>query len=260
MNKKWILTISGILVSCVFTFTGFWGMQELLVQKQEKVLSQTGMVPAIAVDWQGTDSSSKTELSKEELAQILRNLESTAEEEPHEPFGNQLTMKKAIEKGKEWMKDFYKNYIGIGYEEFETYEKVTAVLCEKKRHTADDTIADGLYSYWTVEYIVKDIEVELVLNSVTGQVLRVKVTSYIPDKDFLSLNVEKLFRRYAEAFLLDTDSAVKKEGNTIYVSAEDSSIYIVLRTDSIKISQVDKTGETREISNTLELLLSTKIK
>lgn len=264
MNRNRILTISGILLSCMLACVGFFLMQELLLQKQEKVLSQTGIVPAVAEEWKRVESPSKSELSQEELMLVLTNMESSADEEPHEPFGQQLSMKEAIDIGIEWLEEFYIKYVvNVKYQELGTYEKATATLCKKEFGTEQHDLSEELFSYWTVKYNVKDMKAELILNAVTGQVLRVKlsdVSDELGESNLLSINEEELLIGYAKAFSMDTNLLVKRGERTIVLWAEGSEMNVILRRNTILINhQVDRTLKTLEARNTLELYLSTEL-
>lgn len=146
MVRNRVMTTLGILLSCTLAFNGFFMMQRLLGEKEENVLSQKGTIPVVEADRKGTKFFPKTKLKKEELIQVLKSMESRADEEPHDPFGQELSMKQAIAKGKQWMVQFYGKYIGTMADEFETFEKITATLCKKKLNIANQSISDELYS------------------------------------------------------------------------------------------------------------------
>ena len=216
MLRRRILTAVVVLISCIIAFGGFYVMKKLLLQKEESLLSQSGTIPVTGTELTEADSSPRAELTRDELIQVLKSMESPREEKPHEPFGQQLSMKEAIEKGDQWMEQFYGKYAGKKYEGKGLY--VSGVLCDKGPEIQKGTIDDELYSYWIVEYIVKNAEVTLFLNSVTGQVLRAKIMSYerIADgKD--SVDREGLLGSYVESFALKVKPDIKKKGDMRYV-------------------------------------------
>ena len=93
-------------------------------------MSQSGKIPVTGTELTEADRSPRAELTRDELMQVLESMESPADERPHEPFGQQLSMKEAIEKGDEWMEHFFGKYTGGEYAGKGLY--VSGVLCEKK--------------------------------------------------------------------------------------------------------------------------------
>ena len=257
LNRRDILTAVVVLSSCILSFGGFFVMQELLAQKERVILSQTDTFPVIVDNGMESDDTPKTELSQEELWQVLKSMEGTASEELHEPFGRQISMKEAIERGKIWIKDFCAGFTDIEEEQFEAYEKITAVLYKKDPAMGSSAISDELCSYWQVEYIMEHMEIHLCLNAVTGQALQVKIR--LADQKTDDIHIEELLKFYGETFSLNLESGVKRNNNLNYLSTE-NGIYVVFSEADFKISEQRETVRLNQSGTIWNLYLSTELK
>lgn len=262
MNKGKCITVFGVMLACGAALVGLFFMREFLEKKQNDILSQKGTV--LAADYDENNSQNKvvpqTRLSEEELQQILMKIESTVKEEPQEPFGRQLSMKEAIVKGEQWLNKFYENVKDTITEFPNKYEEITATLCKKQMDVGESILQDDLYGYWTITYRAENVEVTLLLNAVTGQVLRANMVFFHSGVDFSTISEEKILNSYADSFSLKRASVIQREGQTATLSLDNDNLYAVLQIKSIRINQVDDTGKIQEYKNLLDLYLSTENK
>ncbi len=240
LNKSRVITILGVLLSCVLAYGGFFIMQDLLAQKQEKVLSKTSMIPMVSADNKNGKTIRQSKLSKKELREVLTSRQFNYDE-PHEPFGYQLTMTEALNKAQEWLDQFCGKYIPLVEGEFYNLNKVTAGLSEKKISEADDTVSKDLYSDWEVTYDFKEMNITLFLNAVTGQVLEARIELNTTDNNMPSFDfdTEELLKDYAASFNLKAKSIQLQNESFQYMVMEEG-LYIFFLQNAIKLNDQSK--------------------
>lgn len=278
MNKKKFTAVIGVLAVCAVALGGLMLMRRVLEQRQERLLSQTGTIAAEnASDEKNEAAATQTELSLDELKEILICLEYGSQEELQEPSGNQISMKTAITKGQQWINTFCQENIEESFEVPKTYGKITATLCRKYFDTGstvdwykediwadtDDTLSDDALCYWKMEYHASDTIIALWLNAVTGQVLRAKIVSYEPEADFSSSDREKILISYADSFALKGKYSLGREeikdcATSKALCFEEKELYAILDTDRIILNSSYDGKESEACMNTLDLYLSTE--
>lgn len=277
MNRKKVISIICTLSTCAVVFAALYIMFGLLEQKQEKLLSQRGNIPITEMvsDTGESDENLKSELSMEELKEVISYLEWEAQEEPREPSNDQLTMKQAISEGQQWIVDFIRNNMDDIMQLPESYERITATLCEKQAVTesivqtekgniltkSEDTESDDLFAYWKIEYRSQSVQIVLWLNAVTGQVLRVNMTGFESDVNFLSLDSERILTDYADTFSKGkyflTGNISGSDSVLAAICFEEEELYAVVHTKSICMTRSDGKEIVESRENTLDLYLCT---
>lgn len=276
MNRKKFAAVIGVLAVCAVAFGGLIFMRRVLEQRQESLLSQTGTIAAENISGEKNEAAvTQTELSLDELKEILTCLEYGSQEELQEPSGNQISMKAAITKGQQWIDIFCQENIDEPFAAPKTYGKITATLCRKYFDTgstvdwhtediwADDTWSDDHLCYWKMEYHASDTVIALWLNAVTGQVLRAKIVSYEPEVDFSSSDREKILISYADSFALKGKYSIGREeikdcATSKALCFEEKELYAILDTDRIILNSSYDGKESEACMNILDLYLSTE--
>lgn len=176
--KSKLINFCGLILALFLSGCGFILTEYLLNKKTESLLSgQIGIDKNSEVTKIVDIDNEAQFLSNEELKQVLNNM-NAKEEYPHEPIEGQMTMEEAITKGKEWIETlFEKNSVFSNYMQ-QTYQNIDAKLCVKNYN--NDMSINLLNSYWTLNFIKQNLKVNLVLNSVTGQVLDANISYYAP--------------------------------------------------------------------------------
>ena len=256
-RRKNAATLAVVVLVCLAALGGLFVMQEMLARREQRILNRSESIPIVSGEGREAAGSRKTELTPKELVSALKSMESQSGEEAHEPFGNQLSMKDAIEKGTVWLREFYGRYAGVE-EEFDSFKKISAVLVAKPEDEKNE-----LNSYWEISYNTNYWEITLWLNAVTGQVLRAVLTSR--DVQMSSFYyVDKFLKNYGKSFSLKAKNKISSlyidgDDRNIYAQPMNHGIYLVFTDADFMVSdrQDGKTGW--KVGTVREVYLCTKL-
>ena len=138
--KRKIVTMLVIVFSFMIAFGGMFFMQKKLQHQEEKILSEK-LNEKVKIFRENSDEEqeqTKTALTEDELVEIVQSMKNGKNMIPHEPQKGQLSIEKAVNKGKEWAENTVTTKKQI-------YEKVSATLCRNDAVGIND-ISDKLYS------------------------------------------------------------------------------------------------------------------
>lgn len=237
--KKWLINGLGIVIALCLALGGLTLMDYLLKEKRERYLSASGGLDQTGLSLEPSKSNSEqTILSKEELKQVLSAMR--GREVPHEPLEGQLSMEQAIELGKEWVREYCLEDLGLLSDDEQKYHRMDARLC-RRQGTDSMENPNILYSYWMVSLTSREIRADLVMNAVTGQVLDARLTSYTirAEQDGVSYEsvavlsdeaIWKLLERYIASFGLKMGRSILMDPNGFYHSIEDGELFAMVQT------------------------------
>lgn len=208
-----LVNIMGIVLAFGFAFGGLFLVQNMLMEEKGNLLRSGGMIEISGQDLEEeavkiveTDAE-KLLLTEEELIQAVENMQNLEHDAyPHEPLPGQMSMVEAIECGRKWLEDFLmphlgaEDYIPQGY-------MITSYLVAPWEDD-EDGMEKQLRSYWMVALAGEDVEVELVLNAVTGQMLGTSVECHFPAECLEKEKLAELLEDYVESFGLEGECGV----------------------------------------------------
>lgn len=140
-NKKKSTLIGVILI--VIIIIGGWGLTRFLLYNQEKRLLSE--VQEYRNDINSNNSISNSDLTTEEIRNILITWNDNRDIKVHEPIINQLTMDEAVSKAIEDIKYFCeKGVLPKDFEEIDNYWNTQAFLGRK---SVEETRINYAYSY-----------------------------------------------------------------------------------------------------------------
>ncbi len=212
MNKRFFVNASGILLAFAIAFGGIFAVWSRLDAERDSLLSGGGDVeiPVRIESMETLDMTAvevKTEnLTQAQLRQALLCLESASEKYTHEPTAGQLSMTEAAQRGMVWIKDFF--LPRLNQETIPKEYRMSCYLWAGEAGAAGEA-GDDLLGYWEVSVTAEEMEAVLVLNAVTGQVLRAWVALPFsagehPGDDSLS----ELLEDYVDSFGIETDHVI----------------------------------------------------
>lgn len=247
-NNALLVNILGVALALGIAFGGLLLVQGRLMEEKEDLLRSGGMVEVSGKDLEEEAVKIvETEvplLTAEELACAVENLKRLEQEAyPHEPLQGQLSMVQAIERSKNWLEDFLmprlgaEEYIPQGY-------KISCYLVAPQAEN-EDGADKPLYSYWMVALGDQNMEIEMILNAVTGQVLGASARCL-----FSVVNLEDgtwvgLLGDFAESFGLGGEEytvvaskapSEQGEGAFMFQSVGNTAIFATLRTGKVVVS------------------------
>ncbi len=303
-KKAWkfeFANVFGILLAFGFAAGGLFFVKYRLEAEEMSILQRSGMVemPVTTeseVGGSGEVQAERENLTKEQLLQVLENLHGPGEVSPHEPRSGQMSMTEAIAYGKRWAEEFFLPFFGApdygtglaegnagtvslsepafglpdGYTGFSGLEqfRVNCYLWERLGNQGEDREENQIFSYWTVAISNQYLDLTLVLNAVTGQVLDADGVCYFPSQDKTNKKLMELLWNYAESFGIggnfilveDKDAMWGTEDIAIYQAMGDRMLFAHAKTSSIVVAKTEgELAEAAEIYNVhfyLESLLN----
>lgn len=260
MIKSKLSIILSALLAFGVAFSGLWIMQYRLEKEKELLLSGKGKVmagPFLADEEEEREAVFSKKLTVSELRMVLESLEH-GEKEPHEPAKGQITMEEAIEIVEKWVKEFSENYLKLEGLSLQEYEKISSNLCVNKSEGKVEHTQRMLYSYWTVTLEGKEIKAVVVLNAVTGQILKASLFSYLPEIDFSKADTEQLMDDYIDSFGLTQDEESQITNKMVYRSLEGNQFYVMVEKANVLVSIKNDYDDSYEFVSDIHIFLSTE--
>lgn len=239
MRKNTLINLAGLLLALAIASGGLLGVQVRLARDEARLLQGGGMVElSVLSEPEHSEEISdvqvqRTLLAEDSLALVIQNLESGAEPYPHEPGRNQLSMAEAVEYGRSWLESFFMPHLDM--DDFNLNEQKT--ICYLWT-TQEDT---PLLSYWTVTFSTKNMEAELILNAMSGQILDASVRCALPAEHQDPESLMALLNDYAVSFGPEEKSVPAESneenaeisGRTMYQSIGSKGIFAAMNVSSI---------------------------
>ncbi len=247
--KNYWRTISGILAVCIFIYAGHSAMQGILRKQRNALLSQEGYLSADNNETGGKEEKTKPTLSPYELKAVLKSMEEFGEEEHPELFGRQMERDEAVAVANQWIEEFYLAYIGetAKITQSEGQENIMLSFGINRPEVLDPLVEEDLYGHWTILYRTREMDLTLVLNAVTGQVLRMSADSYVPERNFMRLEYakSKVLAAYADSLSLHGENIVETDGKYDYLQLKEDGLQAGIKDEYFAVA-TQKDDDTRE--------------
>lgn len=199
-------------------------------------------------------------VTPEQMRSVLKTWESDSVEAIHDPVEGQLSMEEAILIGEKWiflmadtnerLKEVFSGYetnAGPGDEENSSSVEGSdagiiagprAALSVKIGKGKDYEIVEPYYSCWNLQFYGKNVNVDMSLNAVTGQVWKAVINIY-SDTENIVLETESVYL-FAELAGLDLTKADSYSvlGNKVCLYLAGSPMYVEAVQDGTMISSV----------------------
>lgn len=232
MRKDRRNTLIVLCLSFAVVLGGWLLMQEFLEWQKDKFLNGTGQISLQSsatalllesgqketqIETMGQDYYSGESLPEDIMEKILNVWESGGRELPHEPRNGQIDMEQAIETGGIWVEKLVEQ--GVLPEKLTegNYDKISAKLCTREAQIDFD---EALLSYWSVQYIKRDITVSLLIHAICGEVWNARIS--MNEKDSFT-------NEFSEDELLEIAFPLIEKGDTVRVNPTDNVTYVSLK-------------------------------
>lgn len=204
--------LPGIAAALAIAFGAVMLVQRQLISERLELLEGGGAVALPAQNLQtdaekleeaeSAEEGAGREMTREELMRALEFLESPGEIYPHEPRPGQLSMDRAVQCAREWMRDFLLPQLGIAADDGgEGTEYRAACFLWTREESGGDT-EDPLLSYWTVSLLGQEIGGMLVLNAATGQVMDAVIDCTAPVEYQEDSDMTRILEEYMDSFAM----------------------------------------------------------
>lgn len=233
----------GILFAFGIAFGGLFLVYHCLVREENEFLNGGGRVEvlvqseAVSAQEAGEEEAVQALLTESQLRRVVEKWETETGTVPHEPWENQLSLAEAAACGREWIENFLLPNMGI--EDYKLTEYSVDCSLWAWQTDVEAGATDPEYSYWTVRMDARDLTVRLILNAVTGQVLRAYVSSTFLVEYQEEDKIQELLYAYAGSFGLEEKYILYMEGeeNELWALSRNGSegIHASMKTSSIVI-------------------------
>lgn len=239
MSRGKIYTLLIFCLSFGVVFGGWFLTKKMLDRKEAEILAEKGQISVqIAnVDVSEKDPSAEYfegEVLKEDvIAEVLAVWNIGGHEVFHEPMAGQMDMEQAITAGRDWIDMLANRNILPGYLSECSFDETSAVLCSLDSHVS---LEKELISYWKVTYVEGDVEIELTIHALSGQVWYANI-SMNEDKMLYGTCSDEEILSIAFPFLTSDKAGVVVGNSTIYKISEEGNVYATLKRDSVLVDK-----------------------
>ena len=238
MKNKKKSTLSGVIL-IVIIIIGGWGLTRFLLYNQEKRLLSE--VQEYRNDINSNNSISNSDLTTEEIRNILITWNDNRDIKVHEPIINQLTMDEAVSKAIEDIKYFCeKGVLPKDFEEIDNYWNTQAFLGRK---SVEETRINYAYSYWIIRFKSDGLNIEVKQNAYTGDIWSIVAYDFTEDKKE-NINIEEALKIYADYLGINMSNYSKSELGYGSLTSEDSMLLLTIQSNL----ENDKLSSLIEIS------------
>lgn len=231
--KKYKYTFLSLLFAALFIIGSMAATDTILRIRETRLLAERGgiKVESPVREWEGGGNSDesaigkdtndkKNSLSMKQVEEAVKSWNNRTGVTLHEQVAGQISMGEAIENGKQWLVG-----MDIGDGEEEISFSISAEL-GVGRQKEDAGEREAYFSFWTVTYVNKTMNVVLYLNAVTGNVWGAEIKLYeeqskkLPD-DRLQLFVELAGLQAAD----DVPYIIDSEETKTAITIKESQLY-----------------------------------
>lgn len=266
------VNLLGILLAFGVAFGGMFAVRNQLTEEKNVLLEGSGMIAIpmqsyVTEAQNSVESPEKTELTEEELVQVVKNLGRDAEVYAHEPLQGQITMVQALECGRSWLEEFFLPHLQTKAELSGEY-KTSCHLWALREEDTGSELESSLLSYWTLTLENQDLSASLTLNAATGQVLDASVCCYFPMELWEQGSLISLLGDYTDSFgieeiytslIVDKDQTIhERNGWGMYQSLADGELFAVIQTSSLVVTSTMDNELIYEDIFSVQLYLSTQ--
>ena len=230
MRKSKVYTSAMFLLAVCIIFVGWFITVRLLRRRVEKYIASTGRVEMQMAetalfadserDAQKEEAAGQEEFRRQVMSEYTRALvlavwEYGGSEVPHEPLPKQMNMEQAIDTGKKWIENMAAHGVFIDELQEGESDMVSASLFTLDTPLIVGDLDRSMYSYWKVQFIKSDAEVELTIHADSGEVW------------MASISVESgngVVEVYDLTHLLKYAFPFMEAGNTVWVDKTDGTM------------------------------------
>lgn len=266
MNRTHRYTLFSLLAAFVFIFGSMAGMNLILKTRERQLLTQRGtaVVESPIQVWEAMENTGEGKngtagrytLTESQMENALINWMAQSEWRLHDPVEGQLSMEDAIQCGENWL-------VEMGYARKNRGKpwSVRATLGVPVSGWVPQEQLAPYHSFWVINVSDTELEAELVINAVTGQVWEAMVKQYDGITEESAGEVLPLFMEMTGVDINAADrEIVTSDGSRAYVKLEGSRLYGVVemqqrQSDRVVVSEMG--GWDMSYVETMDMMVTT---
>lgn len=223
-NQKKSTLIGIVLI--ILIIIGAWGLTRFLLYNQEKKLLSE--VQEFSNNINSDNSITNSDLTIEQIRNILITWNDNRDIKIHEPTINQLDMDEAVSKAIDDIKYFCeKGILPKGFETIDNNWNTQAFLGSK---AFEETKIKDAYSYWIIRFRSDELNIELKQNAYTGQIWNIVAYDFTEDKKE-NINIEESLKIYADYLGIKMSNYSKSELGYGSLTSEDSMLLLTIQSN-----------------------------
>ncbi|MGG7144249.1 hypothetical protein ACQPVP_12400 [Clostridium nigeriense] len=238
MKNNKTLNVLGIIAVFVIII-GSWSLTKyMLYRKEEKLLSR---VNKFDISINSDSENSNSNLTTEQIREVLVTWNDNKELRVHDPTINQLTMDEAVSRSIEDIKYFCDaGIIPTSIKSIDDSWNTYAYLGTKAPMY---TYSKYIYSYWTIKFSNEDVNIEIKQNAYTGYIWNITIYDFIND-NVESINIEEALKMYSNYLGIPMSNYSKSELGYGSLTSDDSKLILSYQSNTL----VEKGNAKIEIS------------
>ena len=238
MNSKMKLNILGIFVVFIIII-GSWGLTKYMLYHKERTL--LSKINKFDISISNGSESSDSNLTVEEIREVIISWNDNKEMRVHDPTINQLTMDEAIVKSIDDIKYFCEE--GILPSSFDSIDYSWNTEAYLGTKAPIDINLKDIYSYWTIRFSNEGLLIELKQSAYTGQIWKIVAYDFIGD-NLESINIEEALKMYSNYLGVSMGNYSKSELGYGSLISDDSNLILSYQSNTL----VEKANTIIEIS------------
>ena len=214
------LNILGVIIVFII-IVGSWGLTKYLLYNKEIKLLEG--INRFDISSSSEEEINNSNLTMEEIREILISLNDNKEIKVHDPTINQLNMDEAVSKAIDDIKYFCeKGILPSSFNSIDISWNTYAYLGTK---APIDAASKEIYSYWTIRFSNGELLIELKQNAYTGQIWKIEAHDFISE-DVENVNIEEALKIYSNYLGISMGNYSKSELGYGSLTSEDSRIIL----------------------------------
>ncbi|MGG7059095.1 hypothetical protein ACQPUY_13690 [Clostridium nigeriense] len=235
-HKK--LNVLGIIAVFVIII-GSWGLTKYLLYRKE--INLLSRISKFDISINSDSEGSGSDLTVDEIREILVTWSDNREIRVHDPTINQLTMDEAVSRSIDDIKDFCAK--GILPNSFKSVDDSWNTYAYLGTKAPEDTNLKDRYSYWTIKFSNEELLIELKQNAYTGQIWKIVAYDFVND-NVENINIEEALKMYSNYLGISMGNYSKSELGYGSLTSDDSRLILSYQSNTL----VEKGNTKIEIS------------
>lgn len=220
MKNHQKLNVLGVILVFIIII-GSWGLTKYLLYRKE--INLLSRINKFDISINSDLESSNSDLSVEEIREILVTWNDNKELRVHDPTINQLSMDEAINKSIDDIEYFCeKGILPSSFKSVDVSLNTSAYLGTK---VPENTNLKDRYSYWTIKFSSEEIFIELELNAYTGNIWNIIAYDFV-NENVENINIEEALKMYSSYLGINMSNYSKSELGYGSLTSDDSRLIL----------------------------------
>lgn len=229
MNSQNKFNILGIILVFIMII-GSWGLTKYLLHRKEiDILSE---IDGFDISINRESESSNSDLTIDQIRDILVSWNDSRDIKVHDPTINQLTMDEAVNKSISDIKNFCEK--GVLPSSFKSIDDTWNTYAYLGTKAPIDVFLWDRYSYWIIGFSNENFLIEINQNAYTGQIWKIVAYDFDDSNDDINeINIEESLKIYASYLGISMGNYSKSELGYGSLTSDDSRLILSYQNNTL---------------------------